>query len=136
MPETTFIALNQDDWTEVSLSDSGQISNITDTLIAYIQSERRPDPLQVTGHHLTPHEVLRFTLQVPGKIFMRSIRGKAEVALSSGLTFGAPLTEIKAGEVLPVEQEGTVFNEMLDELKIINAHLSLITENDLRLGDF
>lgn len=136
MATTVFINLNPDNWTEVSLSENGQISNITDNLIHYIEAEIKPSSSQVLGHHLTPHEILRYTLEPLSKIFMRSIRGKGVVALSPGLTFGAPLTEIKVDEILSVNQTGSVFYEILGELKIMNAHLSLMTEVEINLGDF
>ena len=88
MAETVFISLNTDDWTEVSdVSRRGHISNITDTLIAYVEANSKPDRAQLLGHHLTPHEVLKYTLEPLSRIFMRSIRSKATIALSPGSTF-------------------------------------------------
>ena len=87
MATTVFINLNADDWTEVSLSKLGQISNITDTLISYVEADVKPASTQLLGHHLTPHDILKFTLDPLSRIFMRSIRGKGTIALSPGLTF-------------------------------------------------
>ena len=87
MAETVFISLNPDDWTEVSLSKRGQISNITDTLIAYVEANAKPESTQLLGHNLNPHEIIKYTLEPISRIFMRSIRGKATIALSPGSTF-------------------------------------------------
>jgi len=88
MATTVFIQLNEDDWTEVSdVAQRGHISNITDTLIKYVEANNKPDIAQLLGHELTPHEVLKYTLEPLRRIFMRSIRGKGTIALSPGSTF-------------------------------------------------
>jgi len=88
MAATVFIQLNQDDWTEVSdVAARGHISNITDTLVYYIEANNKPDSTQLLGHHLTPHEVLKYTLEPLSRIFMRTIRGNGSIALSPGSTF-------------------------------------------------
>lgn len=87
MATTTYIKIIENDWTEVSLSKRGQISNITDTLISYVQADEKPDASENRGHHLTPHEILKYTLEPISRIFMRSIRGDGLIALSAGSTF-------------------------------------------------
>jgi len=88
MSTTVFIQLNENDWVEVSESAArGYISNITDTLVAYVEANIKPDSSELRGHHLTPHEVLTYTLEPLSRIFMRSIRGKGIIALSPGSTF-------------------------------------------------
>ena len=87
MATTIFINVNKDDWTEVSLSKRGQMSNITDTLVTYVEANKKPESTQVLGHHLTPHEIIKYTLEPLSRIFMRSIRGNSTIALSPGSTF-------------------------------------------------
>lgn len=87
MATTVFIQIKKDEWTEVSLSKRGHISNITDTLISYVEANEKPDSAQVSGHHLTPHEVLKYTLEPFSRIFMRSILNAGKIALSPGSTF-------------------------------------------------
>ncbi len=87
MATTVFIQIKIDEWTEVSLSKRGHISNITDTLISYVEANEKPDSTQVLGHRLAPHEVLKYTLEPFSLIFMRSIFGTGQIALSPGSTF-------------------------------------------------
>lgn len=111
MATTIFVKLNPDDWTEVSLSKRGQISNITDTLVSYVEANDKPDSAQVSGHHLTPHEILKYTLEPLSRIFMRSIRGNGEIALSPGSTFFDSLDVILPDNFIFESADNAVFQD-------------------------
>lgn len=91
------------------MSKRGQISNITDTLIAYVEANKKPDSTQLLGHNLTPHEILKYTLEPISRIFMRSIRGKATIALSPGSTFFDGLDVILPDNFIFQDDNNVVF---------------------------
>lgn len=111
MAKTIFIDVNSNDWVEVSLSRRGQISNITDTLVAYVEANEKPDVSEVLGHHLTPHEILKYTLEPLSRIFMRSIRGKSVIALSPGSTFFDSLDAILPDNFIFESEDNAIFQD-------------------------
>jgi len=111
MADTVFIGLNQDDWTEVSVAKRGHISNITDTLISYVEANSKPDSTQRSGHHLTPHEVLKYTLEPLSRIWMRSIRGNGIIALSPGSTFFDGLDVILPDNFIFDDESNYIFED-------------------------
>ena len=112
MAVTVFINLNEDDWVEVSdAAKRGHISNITDTLIAYVLANEKPDSTLLLGHHLTPHEVLKYTLEPLSRIYMRSIRGKGIIALSPGSTFFDSLDVILPDNYIFEDEDNYVFED-------------------------
>ena len=83
MANTYFVTLNTDLWTDVSQGNPcGYITNRSDHVIFYIQSESVPSPSILQGHRLQPGSSLNFTVVLPEIVFMRSVQSDGQVIVT------------------------------------------------------
>lgn len=86
--DTTFVAVNSNDWTEVSTPGvRAFLTNSSVSQVRYVEAETKPAAGITTGHLLNPNKQVFYAVPPGQKIFARTISGIGSIAVSPGDTF-------------------------------------------------
>jgi len=79
MGDTILINIFKDIWTEVVASGSGFVTNESDNIILYIESDTQPSSNITKAHTLQRRDYVRYELTDSNKVWARSVFDQSNI---------------------------------------------------------